>query len=91
MSSYKVEELNTYLHKLLAEGKIIHSKSPPATPIFFVPKANRTLPVCLDYRQLNKLTLLNKYQLPLRTEIQGRVACATIFINLNLKDSYHLL
>jgi len=45
----------------------------------------------VDYRQLNKLTILNKYPLPLMTELRERVAGATIFTKLDLKDSYHLI
>jgi len=37
MSAYQLEELNTYLHKMLAEGKIVHSKSPVGAPILFLP------------------------------------------------------
>ena len=47
--------------------------------------------LCVDYRQLNKLTIANKYPLPLMTELRDRVAGATIFTKLDLKDGYHLL
>ena len=54
MSAYQLEELNKYLHKMLAEGKIVHSKSPAGTPILFVPKPDVRLRLCVDYHQLNK-------------------------------------
>jgi len=38
MSAYQLEELNKYLHKIRAEGKIVHSKSMADTPILFVPR-----------------------------------------------------
>jgi len=91
MSAYQLEELSKYLHKMLAEGKIVHSKSPAGAPILFVPKPDGRLRLCVDYRQLNKLTILNKYPLPLLTDIRERVAGATIFTKLDLKDSYHLI
>jgi len=91
MSAYQLEELNKYLHKMLAEGKIVHSKSPAGAPILFVPKPDRRLRLCMDYRQVNKLTILNKYPLPLMTELRERVAGATIFTKLDLKDGYHLI
>jgi len=91
MSAYQLEELNKYLHKMLAEGKIVHSKSPAGAPILFVPKPDGRLQLCVDYRQLNKLTILNKYPLPLITELRERVASATIFTKLDLKDGYHLI
>jgi len=43
-----------------------------------------------DYRQLNKLTILDKYLVPLMSELRDRVAGATIFTKLDLKDGYHL-
>ena len=47
--------------------------------------------LCVDYRQLNKLTIENKYSSPLMTELRDPVAGATIFTKLDLKDGYHLL
>jgi len=90
MSAYQLEELNKYLHKMLAKGKIVQSKSPAGAPIFFVPKRDGRLPLSVDYGQLFKLTILNKYPLPLMTELRERVACATIFTKLDPKDSYHV-
>ena len=91
MSAYQLEELNKYLCKMLAEGKIFDSKSPAGAPILFVPKPDGRLRLCVDYRQLNKLTILNKYPLPLMTELQERVAGAKVFTKLDLKDGYHLI
>jgi len=45
----------------------------------------------VDYRQLNKLTILDKYPLRLISELQDQVAGATIFTKLDLKDGYHLI
>jgi len=91
MSAYQLEELNKYLHKMLAEGKIVHSKSPAGAPILFVPKPDGRLRLCVDYRQLNKLTILNKFPLPLMTKLRERVAGAKIFTKLDLNDGYHLI
>ena len=91
MSTYQLEELSKYLCKMLAEGNIVHSKSPAGAPILFVPKPDGKLWLCVDYRQLNKLTILNKYLLPLMNELQERVAGTTYFTKLELKDGYHLI
>ena len=61
MSAYQLEELYKYLEKMVPQGKIVHSKSPAGGPIFFVPKPDGKLRLCVDYRHQNKLTTLNKY------------------------------
>ena len=76
---------------MLAEGKIVHSKSVAGAPIVFDPKPDGRLRLCVDYHQLNQLTILNKHPLPLMTELRERVAGATIFSKLDLKDCYHLI
>ena len=91
MSAYQLEEPKKYLCKMLAEGKIVHSKYPAGAPILFVPYPDGRLRLCVDYRQLNILTILNKYPLPLMTELRERVAGATLFSKLDLKDRYHLI
>jgi len=91
MSAYQLEELNKYLQKILAEGKIVYSKSPAGAPILFVPKPDGRLRLCVNYCQLNKLSKLNKYPQPLMTELRERVAGTTIFTKLDLKDGYHLI
>ena len=89
--AYQLEELNKYLCKMMEEGTIVHSKSPAGAPILFVPKPEGRLRLCVKYRQLNKLTILNKYPLPLQTELRERVAGATGSTKLDLKDGYHLI
>jgi len=91
MSQYQLNTLKTYLDEMLAQGKITHSQSPAGAPILFVPKPDGGLRLCMDYRQLNKLTILDKYPLPLMSELRDRVAGATIFTKLDLKDGYHLI
>ena len=91
MSAYQLEELNKYLCKILAEGEIVHIKSPAGAPILFVPKPDGRLRLCVDYRQLNKETILNKYPLPPITELRERAAGATVITKLDLKDGYQLI
>jgi len=91
MLAYQLEELKQYRYKMLAEGKIADHKSPASATILFVPKPDGRLRLCVDYHHLNKLTILNKYPLPLMTELRERVAGASIFTKLDLKDCYHLI
>ena len=94
MAAYHLEELNKYVCKMLAEGKIVHSKFPAGAPILFVPKPGGRLRLCVDYRQLKKLTILNEYPLSLITKLRERVAGASVFTEYcseNLKDVYHVI
>jgi len=70
MSQYQLNTLKTCLDEMLAQGKITHCQSPAGAPILFVPKPNGCLQLCVDYRQLNKSTILNKYPLPLMSELR---------------------
>jgi len=72
-------------------GKIRRSSSPLGAPILFVPKADGTLRLCVDYRGLNKITIKNKYLLPLMSELRSRLGKATIFTKLDLKNGYYLI
>jgi len=90
MSTHQLNELDKYLKRMLAEGNIADSESPYGAPILFVPKPDRNRRLCVDYRNLNKLTILNKYPLPLMDELRDRVAGAKVFTKLDLKDGYYL-
>src|ERR687896_1371035 len=91
LSAYELKALRTYLDDMLKQGKIQPSKSPAGAPILFVPKPDGRLRLCVDYRALNKVTIHNKYPLPLMNELRDRVAEAKIFSKLDLKDGYHLI
>ena len=78
MSAYQLDTLDKYLKEILKQERIVHSQSPADTSILFVPKPDGKLRLCVDYRNLNKLTILNKYPLPLMGELKDRVAGAKI-------------
>jgi hypothetical protein len=63
-----------------------------AAPILFVPKAHgRGLCLYVDYRGINKITIANRYPLPIMNELQDRVKDSQIFTKLDLKNGYHLI
>src|SRR5437588_8063459 len=91
LSGKQLEALRIYLDEMLKQGKIVRSQSPAGAPILFVPKPDSRLRLCVDYRNLNKLTIHNKYPMPLMNELRDQVKDATIFTKLDLKDGYHLI
>jgi len=73
-------------------GKIRRSTSPAGSPILCVPKPHgRGLCLCVDYRALNKITIPNRYPLPLTQELQDRVRGAQWFTKMDLKNGFHLI
>ena len=60
MASTELKELKTQLHELLDKDFIRPSVSPWGAPILFVKKNDGTLRMCIDYRQINKVTVKNK-------------------------------
>ena len=64
MSTLELLELKMQLKELLENKYISPSVSPWGAPVLFVKKKDGTLRLCIDYRQLNKVTVKNKYPLP---------------------------
>jgi hypothetical protein len=92
LNEVELETLREWLKEMLWMGKIRPSKSPAAAPILFVPKPHgRGLTLCVDYRGINKITIANRYPLPLMSELQDRVRGAKFFTKMDLKNGYHLI
>jgi transposase InsO family protein len=92
LSERELQVLREYLDEMLATGKIRPSKSPAGAPILFVPKKEgRGLRLCVDYRGLNRVTIMNRYPLPLMDELRDRVAGSKIFSKIDLKSAYNLV
>ena len=64
MAVVELKELKLLLQELLEKGFISSSVSPWGAPVLFVKKKDGTLRLCVDYKQLNKMTMKNKYLLP---------------------------
>ena len=60
----EIKELKTQLQELLDKGFVRHSVSPWGAPVLFVKMKDETLRMCIDYQQINKVTVKNKYPLP---------------------------
>ena len=75
----------------LAKGYIIPSTSLAGYPVMFVLKKGNELRFCVNYRQLNKITIKNWYALPLISELQDRFHGAKWFTKLDIRDAYALI
>ena len=64
MAPKELDELKIQLQELLDKGFIRPNNSPWEAPVLFVKKKDGTLRLCIDYRQLNKVTVKNRYSLP---------------------------
>jgi hypothetical protein len=64
---------------------------PVGAPILFIPKADSTIRLCVNYRGLNKVTIKNRYSIPLISEILDRLSKAKLFTKLNLCNAYYRL
>jgi hypothetical protein len=66
-------ELDEFIQENLASGRIHPSKSPMASPVFFIKKKDGTLRLVQDYRALNVFTIKNRYPLPLISELVNQL------------------
>ena len=64
MVPVELKELKDQLQELLDKGFIRPSTSPWGAPVLFVKEKDGSLRLCIDYKQLNKVTIMNKYPLP---------------------------
>ena len=79
------------LQELLEKGFIRPSVSLWGASVLFVKKKDGTLRLCIDYRQLNKLTVKNKYMLPRIDDLFDQLKGASIFSKTDLRSGYHQL
>ena len=80
----ELKELKLQLQELLEKGFIRPSVSPWGAPMLFVKKKDGTLRLCIDYRQLNKLTVKNKYLLPRINDLFDQLKGASVFSKIYL-------
>ena len=79
------------MQDLLSKGFIRPSVSPWGAPVLFVKKKDGTMRMCIDYRQLNKVTVKNKYPLPRIDDLFDQLQGASLFSKIDLRSGYHQL
>ena len=77
-------ELQKQLTKLQDAGLVQPSKAPYGAPMLFQKKQDSSLRMCVDYRALNKVTIKNKYSIPLAAELFDQLNKAEYFTKLDL-------
>jgi hypothetical protein len=88
-SPIEQEELDWFLENNLQKGYIQPSKSPIASPVFFVKKKDGKLQFVQDYRKLNKYTVKNQYSLPLVADIISCLQGAKYFTKFDVQWGYN--
>nr|GEY99534.1 putative reverse transcriptase domain-containing protein [Tanacetum cinerariifolium] len=87
----KMQELSNQLQELIGRGFIRPSTSPWGAPLLFVKKKDGSCRMCIDYRELNKLTINNRYPLPRIDDLFDQLEGSSVYSKIDLRSSYHQL
>ncbi|GKC14186.1 putative nucleotidyltransferase, ribonuclease H, partial [Tanacetum coccineum] len=87
----EMKELADQLQELSDKGFIRPSSSPWGAPVLFVKKKDGSLRMCIDYRELNKLTVKNRYPLPRIDDLFDQLQGSSIYSKIDLRSGYHQL
>ena len=73
------------------KGFIRPSTSPWGAPVLFAKKKDKTLRLCIDYRQFNRVTVKNRYPLPRIDDLFDQLRGARVYSKIDLRTGYHQL
>lgn len=91
LAPVEMKELATQLQELLEKWIIRPSVSPWRAPVLFVKKKDGRMRFCIDYRELNKLTIKNRYPPPIIDDLFDRLKDVVYFLKIDLRTSYQQL
>nr|GFA39458.1 DNA/RNA polymerases superfamily protein [Tanacetum cinerariifolium] len=91
MAPIELKELKDQLQELLERGFIRPSVSPWGAPVLFVKKKDGSMILCIDYRELSKITIRNRYPLPRINDLFDQLQGAMHFSKIDLRSGYHQL
>ncbi|GJW17804.1 putative reverse transcriptase domain-containing protein [Tanacetum coccineum] len=86
-----MEELSTQLQELSDKGLIRPSSSPWGALVLFVKKKDGSFQMCIDYHELNKLTVKNRYTLPRIDDLFDQLQGSSVYSKIDLRSRYHQL
>ncbi|GKB28609.1 putative reverse transcriptase domain-containing protein [Tanacetum coccineum] len=87
----KMQELSTQLQELSEKGFIRPSSSPWGALVLFVKKKDGSFRMCIDYRELNKLTVKNRYPLLRNNDLFDQLQGLRVYSKIDLRSGYHQL
>ncbi|KAD1930830.1 hypothetical protein E3N88_42132 [Mikania micrantha] len=87
----ELQELASQLQELIDKGFIRPSHSPWGAPVLFVKKKDGSFLMCIDYRELNKLTIKNQYPLSRIDDLFDQLQGSAWFSKIDLRSGYHQL
>ncbi|GJV82134.1 putative reverse transcriptase domain-containing protein, partial [Tanacetum coccineum] len=87
----ELKELSGQLKDLQDKGFIRPSSSPWGAPVLFVKKKDDSFRMCIDYRELNELTVKNRYPLPRIDDLFDQLQGSQFFSKIDLRSGYHQL
>ena len=91
MAHSELKELKVQMEELVSKGFIRPSTSPWGASALFVKKKDESLRLCIDYRELNKVTISNQYPLPRIDDLFYQLQGARVFSKIDLRSGYHQL
>ncbi|GKB42679.1 putative nucleotidyltransferase, ribonuclease H, partial [Tanacetum coccineum] len=87
----EMQELSNQLQELADRGFIRPSTSPWGAPVLFVKKKDGSFRMYIDYRELNKLTVKNRYPLPMIDDLFDQLQDSSVYSKIDLRSGYHQL
>ncbi|GJX74509.1 putative reverse transcriptase domain-containing protein [Tanacetum coccineum] len=91
LASSEMKELSDQLQEPSDKGFIRPSSSPWGAPVLFVKKKDGSFRICIDYRELNKLTVKNRYPLPWIDDLFDQLQGSIVYSKIDLRSGYHQL
>ncbi|GKA27828.1 putative reverse transcriptase domain-containing protein [Tanacetum coccineum] len=89
LAPFEMKDLSKQLQELSEKGFIRPSSSPWGDPVLFIKKKDGSFQMCIDYRELNKLTIKNRYPLPRIDDLFDQLQGSSVYLKIDLRSGYH--